>query len=70
MSKDSIEQPPAYGAATGVNVSDDLAKEDGHTTTLAAVDGAATLPKGTLDPVYEAKARVLNAAVGIRALGV
>ena len=27
------------------------------------IDDAAALPKGTLDPVYEAKARVLNRAV-------
>lgn len=27
------------------------------------VDEAAAIPKGTLDPVYEAKARVLNHAV-------
>ncbi len=27
-------------------------------------DDAAPIPKGTLDPVYEAKARVLNHAVG------
>lgn len=32
---------------------------------LAAIgaDEAAAIPKGTLDPVYEAKARVLNKAV-------
>ena len=27
------------------------------------VDDAAAIPKGTIDPVYEAKARVLNRAV-------
>jgi len=30
-----------------------------------AINEAAILPKGTLDPVYEAKARVLNHAVGL-----
>ncbi len=29
----------------------------------SAVDEAAAIPKGTIDPVYEAKARVLNRAV-------
>jgi hypothetical protein len=38
-------------------------KEDG--ITLPALDDAAALPKGTIDPVYEAKARVLNHAVCI-----
>ena len=28
-----------------------------------AVEDAGTIPKGTIDPVYEAKARVLNHAV-------
>ena len=28
-----------------------------------AVDDAGAIPKGTIDPVYEAKARVLNHAV-------
>ena len=27
------------------------------------IDEAAAIPKGTLDPVYEAKARVLNKAI-------
>lgn len=27
------------------------------------IDDAAAIPKGTLDPVYEAKARVLNKAI-------
>jgi hypothetical protein len=29
----------------------------------SAVDDAGAIPKGTIDPVYEAKARVLNHAV-------
>ena len=28
-------------------------------------DDAGAIPKGTIDPVYEAKARVLNRAVGL-----
>lgn len=31
--------------------------------TLGVIDDVAALPKGTVDPVYEAKARVLNKAV-------
>ena len=30
---------------------------------VVGLDDAAAIPKGTLDPVYEAKARVLNHAV-------
>lgn len=30
-----------------------------------AVNEDAAIPKGTIDPVYEAKARVLNHAVGL-----
>jgi hypothetical protein len=33
------------------------------TTGMAALDSDAAIPKGTIDPVYEAKARVLNNAV-------
>lgn len=29
----------------------------------AGIDSAAAIPKGTIDPVYEAKARVLNHAI-------
>lgn len=32
---------------------------------LLAIDEAAAIPKGTIDPVYEAKARVLNHAVSL-----
>jgi hypothetical protein len=35
-------------------------------TVPSAVDESAAIPKGTIDPVYEAKARVLNHAVGLR----
>lgn len=29
------------------------------------IEDVSTIPKGTIDPVYEAKARVLNRAVGV-----
>ena len=46
------------------NGDDDVAKEQSITTAaLSAIEAEAAIPKGTLDPVYEAKARVLNAAV-------
>jgi hypothetical protein len=35
----------------------------GDNITLQALDDASAIPKGTIDPVYEAKARVLNHAV-------
>ena len=34
-----------------------------------AVDDAGAIPKGTIDPVYEAKARVLNHAVSAELIG-
>lgn len=42
---------------------DEKASEE-QVTVSGAVDDVATIPKGTIDPVYEAKARVLNHAVG------
>jgi hypothetical protein len=36
--------------------------------TITGVDDEAIIPKGALDPVYEAKARVLNHAVRICSL--
>jgi len=37
----------------------------GFEPSLLGGDGVAAIPKGTIDPVYEAKARVLNHAVWI-----
>ena len=39
--------------------------ENHHVDFDIGLDDAATIPKGALDPVYEAKARVLNRAVGL-----
>ena len=50
---DAIEKPTASGSG-------DL-KEDGQA--LSDIEDTAVLDKGSLDPVYEAKARVLNHAV-------
>lgn len=42
-----------------------LGDGDGNGDNVAlGVDDAGAIPKGTMDPVYEAKARVLNRAVG------
>lgn len=41
----------------------DEAKEATTATAPAGVDDAGAIPKGHIDPVYEAKARVLNHAV-------
>jgi hypothetical protein len=46
--------------------SKNLKEEDGSkeaVPSLVGFDEAAAIPKGTIDPVYEAKARVLNHAV-------
>ena len=37
--------------------------KDTDISQVAGLDNEAAIPKGTLDPVYEAKARVLNHAV-------
>lgn len=37
--------------------------KEGEITALPVLDEGAAIPKGTIDPVYEAKARVLNHAV-------
>jgi len=59
MSKYSIDKSPLGGAENG---SDDANRGE-NTPSIAAIEAEAAIPKGTLDPVYEAKARVLNAAV-------
>ncbi len=57
----SISQPPPdYEKVVGKTVADDG-------TDLEVADYAA-IPKGTIDPVYEAKAQVLNHAVTFSAL--
>ena len=59
------------------NTTDDVPAATGHTTIerdgkdtdfnhVIGLDDTAAIPKGTLDPVYEAKARVLNHAVWAR----
>lgn len=53
-------------AASG-NFSDEKGSKE-HFSVSSAVDDAAALPKGTIDPVYEAKARVLNHAVSLALL--
>ncbi len=42
---------------------DDSEIQDPNFSQAIDVDDAAAIPKGTIDPVYEAKARVLNHAV-------
>lgn len=50
---------------TPVYSSDDKESRDNSFAVAAAIEEAATLPKGTIDPVYEAKAKVLNKAVSL-----
>ena len=40
-----------------------IERDAGLETLPSGVDDAGAIPKGTIDPVYEAKARVLNHAV-------
>jgi hypothetical protein len=56
---EDLEGAKEHGGRKGSVMGDDIAR---------GVDDAAAIPKGTLDPVYEAKARVLNRAVGFTIL--
>ena len=53
------EGPPPY-----VTSKEDDEQQRRESVGLGA-DDAGAIPKGTIDPVYEAKARVLNRAVSI-----
>jgi hypothetical protein len=44
-------------------ITDNDHSKEGAISVSSAIDDAAALPKGTLDPVYEAKARILNHAI-------
>lgn len=63
MSQDAVSRAEADdidGKTITVNDQDD-SKED--ISSLSGVNDVAAIPKGTIDPVYEAKARILNHAV-------
>lgn len=53
------EPGKAYGAIN----------HNGDTSLVEAVEDEAIIPKGALDPVYEAKARILNRAVSPVTMG-
>lgn len=57
---DSPPQDDKIAKETGVENGTDAKEPD---PSLIAIDEPAAIPKGTIDPVYEAKARVLNHAV-------
>lgn len=62
MAKDDV----LVGSEAPTNADKGLNDDDKALETEASITGvedAAALPKGTIDPVYEAKARVLNHAV-------
>ena len=44
---------------------DDSSEQQRRASVALGADDVAALPKGTIDPVYEAKARVLNRAVSL-----
>jgi hypothetical protein len=60
MSTEKIQEKPQDAAAGDVKSS----LQD-QPALPSAVNDEAVLPKGTLDPVYEAKAKILNDAVRI-----
>lgn len=63
-SDDSASRPENVNtAAKGASAGNDTEPKDEGVISLPALDEAAAIPKGTIDPVYEAKARVLNHAV-------
>jgi hypothetical protein len=53
----TVTKTPATG--------DQNESKETETTSVPSLDEAAAIPKGTIDPVYEAKARVLNHAVRV-----
>lgn len=48
----------------GLVFTDDKPSDNEQAILSSAVDDDAAIPQGTIDPVYEAKARILNHAVG------
>lgn len=63
-SDDSTSRPENVNTAVkGASLGNDTEPKDEGVISLPALDEAAAIPKGTIDPVYEAKARVLNHAV-------
>jgi hypothetical protein len=56
----SIKKHPLHG--------DDSEVKESDPSRVFGWDDEAAIPKGTIDPVYEAKARVLNHAVCARTL--
>jgi hypothetical protein len=65
-----IEQPRKDDGSiekTALN-GDDSELKDADPSQVVGWDDEAAIPKGTIDPVYEAKARVLNHAVCMRTI--
>jgi hypothetical protein len=66
-SDDSTSRPENVNTvAKGASAGNDSEAKDEGAIALPALDEAAAIPKGTIDPVYEAKARVLNHAVCVQ----
>jgi len=67
MAKGEVFEPtssgPEFIGKDQVRAEDSVSKERAASLSIAGVDEVAAIPKGTIDPVYEAKARVLNHAV-------
>lgn len=63
VTDDSTSPPEAVEASYRKTANGYDNESKGEENALQALDEAAAIPKGTIDPVYEAKARVLNHAV-------
>ena len=59
-----FENPHGSDAIDANAKIDNSDSKDEEVSAAVGYDDAAAIPKGTIDPVYEAKARVLNHAVG------
>jgi hypothetical protein len=57
------ETPQGSDVIDAVTKVDNSDSEDEEFSEVTSVGDATAIPKGTIDPVYEAKARVLNHAV-------
>jgi len=58
-----VDEPESVGKSTAIN---DETNPKAEVGSLSGINEVAAIPKGTIDPVYEAKARVLNHAVSFQ----
>ncbi|KAH8601815.1 major facilitator superfamily transporter [Bisporella sp. PMI_857] len=63
MAKDTVLESGTNPATVAKETGRSDSKDNARSISIPDIDGVAPIPKGTLDPVYEAKAKVLNNAI-------